>query len=141
MNTVLIPIDGSESSLNAVKAGIAMVGERRDVQLRVVTVQMPIASGNVKRFISAEALDEYYQDEGNKALASVRELLSDAPVSATFEVLVGPVAETIVAYAKENGCNHVIMGTRGLGSISGLLLGSVATKVLNLIDVPVTLVK
>ena len=32
------------------------------------------------------------------------------------------------------------MGTRGLGSISGLLLGSVATKVLHLVKVPVTLV-
>jgi nucleotide-binding universal stress UspA family protein len=43
-------------------------------------------------------------------------------------------------------CDQVIMGTRGLGSsgiaaISGLLLGSIATKVLHLVDVPVTLVK
>jgi nucleotide-binding universal stress UspA family protein len=43
-------------------------------------------------------------------------------------------------------CDQIIMGTRGLGAggvaaISGLLLGSIATKVLHLVDVPVTLVK
>lgn len=141
MKTVLVPIDGSESSLNALKAALSMVGERSDVALRVVTVQAPIASGNVKRFISAEILDEYYRDEGNKALEGARELLAGASVPVTFDVLVGPVAETIVEDAKEQGCGHVVMGTRGLGRISGLVLGSVATKVLSLIDVPVTLVK
>src|SRR5690606_3761197 len=118
-----------------------MIGERSDAALRVVTVQPPIASGNVKRFISAEILDEYYQDEGGKALTGARELLAGASVQASFEVLVGPVAETIVDDCKKHGCGHVVMGTRGLGRISGLVMGSVATKVLSLIDVPVTLVK
>jgi nucleotide-binding universal stress UspA family protein len=33
------------------------------------------------------------------------------------------------------------MGCRGLGSVSGLVLGSVATKALHLTDVPVTLIR
>ena len=33
------------------------------------------------------------------------------------------------------------MGTRGMSAISNLLMGSIATRVLNLADVPVTLVK
>lgn len=33
------------------------------------------------------------------------------------------------------------MGTQGLGAMAGLLMGSVATKVLHLLDVPVLLVK
>lgn len=141
MKTVLVPIDGSESSLNALKAALAMVGNHPEAALRVVTVQPPIASGNVKRFISAEILNEYYEEEGEKALKDARELLSGVSVPVTFAVLVGPVAETIVEHAKEQGCSHVVMGTRGLGRVTGLVLGSVATKVISLIDIPVTLVK
>src|SRR5690554_6128441 len=141
MNTVLVPIDGSESSLKAVKAALAMVGNHPEAALRVVTVQPPIASGNVKRFISAEILNEYYEEEGEKVLKDARELLSGVSVPVTFAVLVGPVAETIVEHAKEQGCSHVVMGTRGLGRVTGLVLGSVATKVISLIDIPVTLVK
>lgn len=141
MNKVLVPIDGSESSLNALKAAMAFVDGRSDASLQIVTVQPPIASGNVKRFISAEILDEYYQEEGEKCLAGARELLAQSSVKASPVVLVGPIAETIVDYAKEHHSSHLIMGTRGLGRISGLLLGSVATKVLSLIDIPVTLVK
>lgn len=141
MKTVLVPIDGSESSLNALKTALAMIGERTDITLRVVTVQPPIASGNVKRFISSDILDEYYQEEGDKALVAARDLLANTTLPVTFEVLVGPVAETIVEYVKQHDCKHVVMGSRGLGRISGLVLGSVATKVLSLIDVPVTLVK
>lgn len=141
MKTVLVPVDGSESSLNALKTALAMIGERKDATLRVVTVQPPIASGNVKRFISAEILDEYYEEEGEKALKDARELLAGTSVPTTIAVLVGSVAETLVEHAKEHDCSHVVMGTRGLSRISGLVMGSVATKVISLIDVPVTLVK
>ena len=141
MKTVLVPVDGSESSINAVKAAVDMIGGRADVTLRVITVQPPIASGNVKRFISADILDEYYEEEGEKALKEARELLATASVNTTFGVLVGSVAETIVEHAKEQDCSHVVMGTRGLSRITGLVMGSVATKVISLIDLPVTLVK
>ncbi|WP_397473357.1 universal stress protein [Pusillimonas sp.] len=142
MNKVLVPVDGSESSLNALKTALAMIGERAGATLQVITVQPPIASGNVKRFISADILDEYYEEEGEKALKDARELLAGASApTTTFAVLVGPVAETIVEHAKEQGSSHVVMGTRGLSRISGLVMGSVATKVISLIDLPVTLVK
>jgi nucleotide-binding universal stress UspA family protein len=47
----------------------------------------------------------------------------------------------IAQYAKEKGCDQIVMGTRGLGTVQGLLLGSVATKVIHLANVPVMLVK
>jgi nucleotide-binding universal stress UspA family protein len=47
----------------------------------------------------------------------------------------------ISQYAKEKGCDHIVMGRRGLGSFTGGLLGSVAHKVLHLAEPPVVLVK
>ena len=51
------------------------------------------------------------------------------------------MAETIAAYSNNCGCDQIIMGTRGMGSLEGLLLGSISTKVLHMVKVPVTLVK
>ena len=53
----------------------------------------------------------------------------------------GAPAATIDQITREENVDHIIMGTRGLGSIRGLLVGSVATQVLHLVEVPVTLVK
>lgn len=58
-----------------------------------------------------------------------------------FHIGVGDAADTIVKYAQEKGCSQIVMGSRGLGAVSGLILGSVATKVIHLTDIPVLLVK
>ena len=47
----------------------------------------------------------------------------------------------IADQAKKQGFDQIVMGTRGLNRVSGLLLGSVATGVLHLVDIPVTLIK
>ena len=53
----------------------------------------------------------------------------------------GDVAETIVAKAAELGCEAIVMGCSGKGMLAGLVLGSVARKVIHLTTLPVTLVK
>ena len=47
----------------------------------------------------------------------------------------------IADFAREHRVAQVVMGTRGLGTIPGLLMGSVANRVLQVVDCPVTLVK
>ena len=53
----------------------------------------------------------------------------------------GQVARTIADVAREEDVGQIVMGTRGLGGVQGLLLGSVATQVIHLVEVPVTLIK
>lgn len=50
-------------------------------------------------------------------------------------------AQHIAEFASENACDEIIMGTRGMGAVGNLVLGSVATKVVHLATVPVTLVR
>ena len=141
MKRIVIPVDGSEAALRAVRTAIEAVVERSvrpDVHL--VTVQAPILSGNVTRFFTAEMIESYYQEEGDQALASARQVLDEAGVEYQARVIVGPLAQTIIGYAEDENCDHIVMGTRGLGSVTSMVLGSVTSKVLSLTPVPVTLV-
>ncbi|NYT61053.1 universal stress protein [Alcaligenaceae bacterium] len=141
MRTILVPVDGSESSARAVKAAIKAATEFGGSKLLLLTVQPPIISGNVTRFFSTDAIQDYYQDEGHNALLSAKAVLDEAGVPYTEAIEVGPVAATIANYAKNNNCDMIIMGTRGLGAVTGFVLGSVTTKVLSMVDMPVALVK
>lgn len=142
MKKILLPVDGSDNSLRAVQAAIELAKEATEApEIHLLNVQLPIISGDVKMFVSEEQIKAYYHDEGIKALARARAALDAAGVPYHYHIGVGPVAETIAAYAKEKDCNQVIMGARGLGLLTGLLLGSVSTKVTHLVDIPVTLIK
>ena len=141
MSTILLPVDGSENSVRAVHRAIELSKETGGSKLLLVTAFPPIVSGNVKRFFSAEEIQSYYQEEGQKALAPAKAVLEAAGVAYEDEVLVGPIAQSIAEYAKKNQVDTIIMGTRGLGTVTGMLLGSVTTKVLSLVDIPVLLVK
>ena len=142
MPKLLVPVDGSENSDRAVDFVIKKAGWCREpVEIHLLNVQPPIVSGNVTMFIRQEQLNDYYQEEGLKALQSARAKLDAAKVPYRHHIRVGDPAETIARYAKEQGCDQILMGTRGLGTVTSLLLGSVATKVIHLADVPVLLVK
>jgi nucleotide-binding universal stress UspA family protein len=107
----------------------------------VLNVQLPIESGLVHQFIGKELIDRYYADEGATMLASAKQLLDDAGVRYTASVATGHIGETIANYANQQRCDHIVMGTRGMGALKNLVVGSIATKVIHLVEVPVTLVK
>ena len=146
MSSVLLPVDGSENAMRAVEAACRQLAHRQPVMVHLLNVQPPNHSGVVKEYLSQDLIDKFHQEEGEVALRSARARLDNAGIVHTSHVEVGDVAQTIARYVRELHCDQVIMGTRGMGAggvaaISGLLLGSIATKVLHLVDVPVTLVK
>jgi nucleotide-binding universal stress UspA family protein len=139
---ILLPVDGSENALRATRFALGVAENCREaVELHLLSVQPAIVSGDVKMFVSQDQIDAYQHDEGLKALAAARAALDAAGLRYVFHIGVGPVAETIAAYAREQDCGQIIMGSRGLGGIKGMLLGSVTTQVMHLVEVPVTLVK
>lgn len=142
MQNILVPIDGSDAALRALKAAIKMAQQQNEVcTLHVLNIQPPIVSNNAARFFTADVLKSYYDDAGKEALANAKKLLATLDIPHHIYIEVGPVIDIIEKYVNEYNCDHIVMGTRGLGAVPGLLLGSVATKVLNAVDIPVTLIK
>jgi nucleotide-binding universal stress UspA family protein len=86
-------------------------------------------------------VEQHHQEEGMKALADARKLLDDAGLKYTPHVVVGETADMIASFVKDNRFDQVMMCTRGMSAAANMLMGSVASKVLHLVAVPVTLVK
>jgi nucleotide-binding universal stress UspA family protein len=138
---ILIPVDGSDTSLAAVRFVAATLARAsHDLEVHLLNVQPPLPSA-ASTFIDSAVLRDFHQEEGAKALAAAHQLLDGAGIPYVSNTVVGEPAETIAAYAEQRDCAGITMGTRGLGRAAGLLLGSVAHKVLHLSGVPVTLVK
>jgi nucleotide-binding universal stress UspA family protein len=57
------------------------------------------------------------------------------------QVLTGDPAERLLGYAHDHGIDLMVMGRRGLGRLTGLLIGSVSAKVSSLAECPVVTVK
>lgn len=141
MLKLLVPVDGSENSLRLVEYLIKWLGRLAEpVDLHLINVQ-PSLHGDVGMFLSSEQIRDYHHDEGIEALRAARDILDAAGVLYTFHISVGDPAEVIVQFAHDQQCDQIVMGTRGLGGLARLLLGSVASRVIQLADVPVMLIK
>lgn len=142
MPRILLPVDGSDNALRAVRHIVEQKdGYQKPFELHLLNVQLPIASGVIKTFISKSQLDDYYRDEGLSALERARAELDAAHVPHQDHVSVGELAATILDYARDKNCDLIVMGTHGHSTFGGALLGSVAARVLHLAVVPVLLVK
>ncbi len=146
MNKVLLAVDGSEPAKRATRTVIGTAAlYKAKMEVELVTVHRPLppiggVGGLASVVVSREMIDNYYREEGEKALAPARQLLDDAGLAYTPRVLVGEIAHTLVDHARTTGCSMIVMGTRGLASVPNLVLGSVSHKVLHLSTLPVLLV-
>ena len=143
MLKILLAVDGSESAIRATRKFIETAGWYKEPpQVELVTVHLPVpqVGGFSGAVVTREMFERYYQEEGDKMLAPSRQLLEAAGIEYTPHVLVGQIAQTIVEHAERSGCRMIHMGTRGMTALSNAVMGSIATKVLHLAQVPVVLV-
>ncbi|MBM3569819.1 MAG: universal stress protein [Alphaproteobacteria bacterium] len=137
--SILIPIDGSSASLNAVRHAIAL-GAAAGAELHLLNVQ-PKIRGTASAFVGSDAIKAMHREEGMKVLQPALDLVAKAGLKAQFHIGVGDVGETVAGFVKSLSCRQVVMGTRGLGGVAGLVLGSAVSDIVEQVDVPVTLVK
>jgi len=142
MLKVLLPVDGSECSGRAVDFLIEkMHAAEGGVEVLLLTVHPPIPYARAAAMIGSEKVKQYYEEEGIESLKPARAKLDAAQVSYSHHIVVGDPVEVIVRFAQESRVDQIVIGTHGRGKVGKLLLGSVASKVLHLSDIPVLMVK
>ena len=138
---ILVPVDGSEPALKAVRHALSLLGQGLNASLVLVTVQEPVYLYEVMLAPDADALERVTGAVGVKALAGALALCDAAGVTYESEIASGDAAQLILDLAGARKCDAIVMGARGQGAVKSALFGSVSQRVLQDATVPVTVVK
>ncbi|APW41836.1 universal stress protein [Rhodoferax saidenbachensis] len=138
---ILLPVDGSELSLEAVRFVLRMAQDGLQINVVLANVQEPANLYEVLVAHDPELINRVSAQAGLHALTAAKELLDAAKISYEREVAKGDPAHTIVDIAERFECELIVMGARGASALRSAMLGSVSNEVLHASGVPVIIVK
>ncbi|HEX5299392.1 MAG TPA: universal stress protein [Streptosporangiaceae bacterium] len=126
---ILVGTDGSPSSMLAVERA-GQVASASEAELVVVTAYDPVPARDAARLeLAIGNLREHQirgRDHALETLEASRELVNSERVRSVRELAVeGEPVDAILATAAEQGAGLIVVGNRGMGALSGHLLGSV----------------
>ncbi len=138
---VLLPVDGSELSLEAVRMALRMRQDGLSLSAVLANVQEPASLYEILVAHDPDVIDQLSAEAGLHALQRARDLLDAAGVEYECEVAKGDPAHTLIDISERFGCDMVVMGARGASALRSAMLGSVSNEVLHASLVPVVIVK
>lgn len=136
---ILLAVDGSEHSLHAARVASELAQAMKSQTLRVVVAFEPIPVHLGEPFMQ-ETINARLGEAEAIAQKAV-ETIGAISVAIQTETLEGNPAEVILDIAKSQNSNVIVMGSRGLGKLAGLLLGSTSQKVVSHAPCPVLIVR
>jgi nucleotide-binding universal stress UspA family protein len=138
---ILLPVDGSELALDAVRHALNLVRQGLSASFVLANVQEKAHLYELVLAHDNGLVERASLEAGQTALLGARALLDAAGLAYETEVMIGEPAHTLIDIAERFGCDAIIMGTRGTGSLRDALLGSVSLTVVHDSPIPVTIVK
>lgn len=136
---ILVPVDGSAHAQRALEAAVSLIqGLKKEPALAVLHVNPSISINEPPVGID---LEERIREEGDNILAPATESLSKEGVSFETFIKTGDPAAAICQTAEEQHADLIIMGSRGIGLMSELLIGSVSHSVMQHAHCPVMIVR
>jgi nucleotide-binding universal stress UspA family protein len=136
---ILLAVDGSIHAERATQVAADMARNLKSKEIRVVVAYDAIPSylGEPNMQIAIDARMEEAQTLLRKAVHA----LGEVPCEIHTELIEGSSAEAIIDVATTRKSDVIVMGSRGLGTLAGLLLGSTSQKVLAHAPCPVLLTR
>jgi nucleotide-binding universal stress UspA family protein len=127
--------------MRALQHALDELSGQAGAELHLINVRNPPVHTIPSKLVPPDLMHQELRRAGEGVLEPAEATASAAGVACVRHVRIGAPAAEIAACATEHGCDAIVMGTRGMGAVAGLLLGSVATKVVHVAALPVTLVK
>jgi nucleotide-binding universal stress UspA family protein len=136
--TVVVGVDGSKGSIEALKFGIEEARIRETAVKAVNAWHIPPGVYSSGWAAAPVDLDEYRKHAEKSLQESIAEAGAGAGVDVTAVLLEGQPADVLCGQA--SGADLLVVGSRGLGGFRGLLLGSVSQQVVHHAPCPVVVV-
>lgn len=137
---ILLAVDGSENAWKAAR----MAAEIARCSPAVPTLRIVIAYDPIPSYLGEpnlqSAIDERMKNS-ESVLGQALQVVGKIPGEIRTEILEGPAADAVLRVAETRGSDLIVMGSRGLGQIAGLLLGSQSQKVVTHAPCPVLIVR
>jgi len=140
MKTIVIAVDGSPASDEAVRFGVELA-EEHDAEAVFVHVVPPLDIIPMNGFGLAGALPHEPTVYDAMMLDDARSIAELHAVRARTRRLTGDTVDEIVAYADNIDADLIVLGSRGHGTLASALLGSVSRGVLSESKRPVVVVR
>jgi nucleotide-binding universal stress UspA family protein len=137
-NTIIIGVDGSEAGWRALKYARNMA-EKYDAKL--IMVHAYPRTSDLHDCDGYDNLLFERKSSGQKIIETGRKLIGASPIAVEEDLLEGPAADAILSVVQVRHADLVVIGSRGMGAIKGMIFGSVATKVSHHADCPVMIVR
>lgn len=138
---ILLPVDGSAVSLEAVRFAIRMARAGLETTAVLANVQESATLYELVVAHDPQVLEQVSAAAGAHTLEAAEALLKEASIPYECEVASGDPAHTIIDILERYGCDLVVMGASGMSTLRSALLGSVSNEVLHAAGVPVMIVK
>ena len=136
---ILLGVDGSDHGLNAAKVAGDLARAMNSEMLRIVVafdaIPPYLGEPNLQHAIDARLT------QANAIWEAAVQAVGEVPADVHTELIEGPAAEAIIEVAKTRGSDLIVMGSRGLGRITGAVLGSTSQKVVAHAPCPVLIVR
>jgi len=136
---ILLAVDGSDHALHAARTAAELARSMRATEFRIVTafdfIPPYLGEPNMQYAIDAR------MESAKMVMQKAVETVGDIPCEIHTELIEGPAAETILDVATTRKSDVIVMGSRGLGTLAGLLLGSTSHKVVSHAPCPVLIIR
>ena len=134
MRKILIPVDaGNPARSRAAVAEAISIYSKDPVAVHLLSVQAAVSS-HVAMFFGSGELHQLQCAAGAEELESAQAQLTAAGVPYTSSVRIGRSAETIARTARELGCDRILMGQVGAGSLAARMFGSLPQQVRQIVS-------
>jgi nucleotide-binding universal stress UspA family protein len=138
---IVVAYDHSELSKKALKMAMNLAKQDKQIELLVLMVLQPARPMVYSYGYAFEAIQDSEREEVNSIRKEIEEDLQLLPNKTRSVVIEGNPGVMIVEFVKQNDCDLVVMGSRGLSGLKELFLGSVSHYVVQKATCPVFIVK